>query len=321
MPQQAVLRKPFGLKFNVDEQMGIECSDLHLKMKLDERRHRAYCPEARYLRFRRLLVDWMCEVGDELRLHNSTMHVAVLFLDRMLQSVTVAKSRLQLVAISCILIAAKLEEAEEHVPAVMDLNEFAQPGYSPDEIQGMEMQVLNQLGWSMGAVTPLHFLGYYLSKGVVFEDDTFQGRPLVDKVPRYVQKYAEFFADLCLQDYAFQRYEPSLLAAAIITASRKALHIAGAPGAEAGANGSRGLWRPELTALTGTSELAMAPVMDHLWKHYLRCFPTAWSAPAAEQGQDKKQVSPTGAQDFPEGGRLSQQSQASDPGAAYAEYQ
>ena len=66
MPQQAVLRKPFGLKFNVDEQMGIECSDLHLKMKLDERRHRAYCPEARYLRFRRLLVDWMCEVGDEL---------------------------------------------------------------------------------------------------------------------------------------------------------------------------------------------------------------------------------------------------------------
>ena len=176
----------------------------------------------------------------------------------------------------------------------------------------------------------------------MFEDDTFQARPVVDKVPRYVQKYAEFFADLCLQDYAFQRYEPSLLAAAIITASRKALHIAGpcgsgsgsegpggAAGGVAGANSSRGLWRPELTSLTGTSELAMAPVMDHLWKHYLRCFPTAWSAPPSEQGQgqDKKTVSPTGAQDFPDsgngnGGGLSQpQSQASDPGAAYAEYQ
>ena len=27
LPQQAVLRKPFGLKFNVDEQMGIECAE------------------------------------------------------------------------------------------------------------------------------------------------------------------------------------------------------------------------------------------------------------------------------------------------------
>ena len=142
------------------------------------------------------------------------------------------------------------------------------------------MTVLSKLGWSMGATTPLHFLGYYLSKGVVFEDDLMQGKALVEKVPRYVQKYAEFFADLCLQDYDFQRYPPSLLSAAILTASRKALHVSP-------------LWRPELTALTGTAESEMAPVMEHLWRHYLDCFPQAWTA---------KAPSPSGVQEFSSSG-------------------
>eukprot|EP00937_MAST-01D_sp_MAST-1D-sp2_P001889 g1889.t1 len=314
------LAKPFGVRYDVDRMMCIETCELHDTMKHNEMCHRRFCPDAPYLKFRRLLVDWMCEVGDEVNLHNSTMHVAVLFLDRMLQSTQVSRSQLQLVAIACTLIAAKLEEAEENVPSVGELNEFAQPGYNPVEVQVMEVTVLNKLGWSMGAITPLHYLGYYLSKGVVYEDDSFQGRPMIEKVPRYVQKYAEFFADLCLQDYNFQRYAPSLLAAAIVTASRKALHISGplglgrsappglerqgtnpndAPGlerkdtnpndapaaaatpkeAKPPAHG-RGLWRPELEALTGTAELEMAPVMEHLWSHYLACFPTAWSEPA-----------------------------------------
>jgi hypothetical protein len=50
----------------------------------------------------------------------------VAYLDRILQCTQVSRSRLQLVAISCIFIAAKFEEAEEHVPTVNELNEFAQ---------------------------------------------------------------------------------------------------------------------------------------------------------------------------------------------------
>jgi hypothetical protein len=59
------------------------------------------------LQYRRLLVDWMCEVGDELHLFTSTMHVAVMYLDRMLQLEPVPKGRLQLIAIGCMLVASK----------------------------------------------------------------------------------------------------------------------------------------------------------------------------------------------------------------------
>lgn len=73
-------------------------------------------PTAKYLEYRRVLVDWMCDAGEWFRLTNSTMHVAVGYLDRILQQVPVAKNRLQLVAMCCIIIAGKYEEAEENVP-------------------------------------------------------------------------------------------------------------------------------------------------------------------------------------------------------------
>lgn len=150
--------------------------------------------------------------------------------------------------------------------------------YSGDMIQQMEIMVLNKLEWCLTAVTPLHFLGYYLSKGVLFEDDLMQGKPLVEKVPRYMQKYAEFFADLCLQEYSFQVYPPSLLSAAIITASRKALHVSP-------------LWRHELTNLTGVTEQEIAPYMNHLWRHYLVSFPSAYDSSQAKDGSSPDTVS------------------------------
>ena len=50
-------------------------------------------------------------------------------------------------------------------------------------------------------------------------------RPLISKVPRYFKKYMDFFADLCQQEFAFLQYPPSLLAAAIVAASRRALRV------------------------------------------------------------------------------------------------
>ena len=148
------------------------------------------------------------------------------------------------------------------VPSVPELNEYAMDAYTSDLIQSMEMNVLNKLHWQLSSFTPLHFLGYYRGKGVLYQQDTMSGKPLVEKLPRYVRKYSAFFADLSLQEYGFQRYRPSLLAAAIVAASRKALHVAP-------------LWRPELSALTGVAEAEMRPVFEHLWAHYVATFPTA----------------------------------------------
>jgi hypothetical protein len=38
---------------------------------------RVYDPKASYIKVRRVLVDFICECGEEHRLNSSTMHVAV----------------------------------------------------------------------------------------------------------------------------------------------------------------------------------------------------------------------------------------------------
>ncbi len=68
-----------------------------------------------------------------------------------------------------------------------------------------------------------------IDQGVLFSDDTIAAQPLSVKVPRYMRKYMDFFADLCQQEFGFQQYRPTLLAAAIILASRTALKITCVP--------------------------------------------------------------------------------------------
>jgi hypothetical protein len=167
-------------------------------------------------------------------------------MDRVLQSVTVAKNRLQLIAACCFLLAAKYEEAEENIPSAADVSSFCNNAYPAALINEFEVLILERLGWKCTVITPLTYLGQFAaevtwclgllcpcpvvarclrSQALVFTNDTIAGRPLVPKVPRYVVKYTNFFTDMCQQDYSFARYPPSLLAAAIVVASRRALNI------------------------------------------------------------------------------------------------
>lgn len=82
-----------------------------------------------------------------------------------------------------------------------------------------------RLDWKLNVITPAHYLGYMVGKGIIFNNDTMQGKRLIPKVSRYLQKYVKFFCDLCAQDYTFLQYKPSILAAAMCLASRRALNI------------------------------------------------------------------------------------------------
>ena len=66
--------------------------------------------------------------------------------------------------------------------------------FDPDQIYKMEIMVLRTLDWCLGTHTPLHFTGYYLTKGVLFIPDKMQGRAPIKKVPSYLKRYVEFFA-------------------------------------------------------------------------------------------------------------------------------
>jgi hypothetical protein len=225
--------------------------------------HSSYRPNAHYLPYRRYLVDWMSDVGEQCRLHNSTVHVGILYMDKILRSHNISRGQWQLVATACISVAAKYEEAEEHCPPIPELLRMTKlnvAGHSALSFREGELLVLKFLNWQLRAIPPIHVVGYFLSKGVTFYDDSWQGRTLIDKIPKYVKKYAEFFCNLTLQEYSFQMYLPSQLAAAIILASRVALQI-------------EPRWRAELTRLTSYEEVEVSEIFHHVWSYYEEQFP------------------------------------------------
>lgn len=223
----------------------------------------SFSPGSSYLPYRRYLVDWMSDVGEQCRLHNSTVHVSILFLDKIFRSREIPRAQWKLLATACISIAAKYEEAEEHCPPIPDLlqlTKLSNAGHTSLSFREGELEVLRHLGWRLRAFPPIHAIGYFLAKGATFVDDTWQGRPLIEKIPRYVKKYAEFFCNLTLQEYAFQQYLPTQLAAAVLLASRVALQL-------------EPRWRPELATLTGHEENDITTIFQHVWSYYEEQFP------------------------------------------------
>lgn len=237
----------------------------------------SFSPNASYLPYRRYLVDWMSDVGEQCGLHSSTVHVGVLYLDKIFRSSEIPRSQWQLLATACISVAAKYEEAEEHCPQIPDLlqlTKLSNAGHTSLSFREGEVEVLRRLGWKLRAFPSLHVAGYFLSRGVCFEDDTWQNRNLIDKIPKYIKKYAEFFCNLTLQEYSFQQYSPTLLGSAIILASRVALQLSPR-------------WRPELVRLTGYEEAEIKEVFHHVWSYYEEQFP----------GHGSRSISPRGVND------------------------
>ena len=203
----------------------------------------------------------------------------------MLQIADFRRDRYYLVAVTCLIIAAKYEEKEEGcVPSAERLlaylhaqgqaNEYSQPQF----VHQMEVSILTILGWSLTVVTPQHLLGLYHRRGLVFASDTMGFEPLVPKVLDYLKKYSDFYADLCLQEYAFQQYPPSLLAAAIVLAARKAINI-------------RPLWSAALEPVLGYSEAACMGPFTHVWDNYSLLFPEdARLALKREKAAERKAV-------------------------------
>ncbi|GAB9464871.1 hypothetical protein Gpo141_00002294 [Globisporangium polare] len=272
-----------GMEVSIEEEARLALEDMDIDMVYramlrQELARPDFSRKYEYLKYRRILVDWMSEVGEEMQVRKETVHTAIAYLERVLAMGKLpAKDRFQLLALSCILIAAKYLGPEEEVPPISEFWEFGNRCYSYEEIHEMELLTLSKLQWSLTALTPIHFTRYYLSQSVLFCDDEIQGTDMVEEALEYYHKYNEFFVDLCLQEYQFQAYRPSLVAAAILAASRKAL-------------GMSPLWREELTVLTGYGEEQVEPCFCALWAHYVSTF--------GDKSASGMECSPTGVADF-----------------------
>merc|ERR1712070_359270 len=96
---------------------------------------------------RGILIAWLVEVAEEYRLEAETLHLSVNYIDRFLSIIPVARSKLQLVGVTCMLIASKYEEI--HPPAVDEFVYISDNTYTRGEILHMEGTILNRLAFEL----------------------------------------------------------------------------------------------------------------------------------------------------------------------------
>lgn len=184
--------------------------------------------DPRYHHTRPILVDWMLDVGDYFEFDGATTHLAIAYLDRMLASsdMSIERSRLQLVATTCLLIAAKLEEVPEKVPTLSELNARTMNTYKEEQIRTCERIVLNHLDWSLCITTPRSILDFFLAEiPCVSYDDLIQGVPLSYDRSQAVEEWtiasAHSVMTMIVLDHQFLQFRPSILAAVCLAVARK----------------------------------------------------------------------------------------------------
>lgn len=148
---------------------------------------------------RRVLVDWMIEVAEEYKLVPETLFLSVSYTDVCLQKLNIRRSELQLLGVTCVLIAAKYEEI--YAPRIDELSYITDHSYTTSEIIEMERTVLKCLGFSVSKPTANTFLSFYLSS-----------IPASERCAHM----ASFLAELSLMEPDFMHFTPAVVAAAVI---------------------------------------------------------------------------------------------------------
>ncbi|KAF4382401.1 cyclin-D3-1 [Cannabis sativa] len=115
---------------------------------------------------RRQAVEWVLKVNAHYGFTALTAVLAINYLDRFLSSLNFQSDKpwmVQLVAVTCLSLAAKVEETE--VPLLLDLQvSDAKYMFEAKTIQRMELLVLSTLQWKMHPVTPLSFLDHIIRR-------------------------------------------------------------------------------------------------------------------------------------------------------------
>ncbi|XP_078396214.1 cyclin-A2 [Cetorhinus maximus] len=189
---------------------------------------------------RAILVDWLVEVGEEYKLQNETLYLAVNYIDRFLSSMSVLRGKLQLVGTAAMLLASKFEEI--YPPEVVEFVYITDDTYTKKQVLRMEHLILKVLSFDLAAPTINQFLNQYVGR---------------EKASSKVESLSMYLAELSLIDSeTFLKYLPSVLAASAFCLANYTI--------------SRTSWPRSLAQLTGYVLESLMPCVTDLYQNYLK---------------------------------------------------
>ncbi|KAF8634827.1 hypothetical protein AX17_004078 [Amanita inopinata Kibby_2008] len=190
-------------------------------------------------RMRGVLADWLIQVHYRFHLQAETLFLSVNIMDRFLSARVVSLAKLQLVGVTCMFIAAKVEEILS--PSVTHFLMCAESTYTEAEILQAERYILKTLDWNLSYPNPMHYLRR------------------VSKADNYnveVRTLAKYFMEIQCVEWRLVAAPPSLMAAASIWLARIVL--------------GHEHWTPNLAHYSSYPESALVPTANIILNYCLR---------------------------------------------------
>ncbi|XP_017515613.3 cyclin-J-like protein isoform X1 [Manis javanica] len=212
---------------------GRVASDVHSTLREKELKLPTFRAHSPLLKSRRFFVDILTLLSSHCQLCPAARHLAIYLLDHFLDRYNITTSKhLYAVAVSCLLLASKFEDREDHVPKLEQINStriLSGQNFTltKKELLSTELLLLGAFSWNLCLPTPAHFLDYYLLASVSQKDHHCHSRPPTcpRKTKECLKEYAHCFLEVALQDHIFYKFQPSVVAAACVGASRICLQL------------------------------------------------------------------------------------------------
>nr|VDD62623.1 unnamed protein product [Brassica oleracea] len=153
---------------------------------------------------RGILVDWLVEVSEEYTLVPDTLYLTVYLIDWFLNGNYIERQRLQLLGVTCMLIASKYEEI--YAPRIEEFCFITDNTYTRDQVLEMESQVLKHFSFQIYTPTSKTFLRRFLRAA--------QASHVMPSVE--MEFLANYLTELTLVEYEFLKFLPSVIAASAV---------------------------------------------------------------------------------------------------------
>ncbi|XP_016123029.1 cyclin-I-like isoform X1 [Sinocyclocheilus grahami] len=161
------------------------------------------------------VIVWLREMSSILHFSSETFALGVCVLNSLLATVKTRLKYLKCMAITSLILAAKINEEDEVIASVKDLLEQSRCKFSTAEILRMERVILNKLHWDLYMATPMDFIhifhGLLMSRRPRLMLSSSQKRPCLQASlwTRQLQH--------CMACHQLWHFKGSILALAIIT--------------------------------------------------------------------------------------------------------
>jgi len=203
---------------------------------------------------RESVVQFINEVCEDFGLLAQTAGLAVSYFDRFLSKTAggLVKQRVQLMALTCTLIAAKFSETK--MPSLDDLCEVAHGLFTKAQLKETELETLRVLQWELHAVTPHAALEQL---AIIMNHTEDQSKTFLE--------HAEFFIDMSYYVYEMLKFPPLVVASSALLCAWS--HLGNLKAIE--------FHMPQLCALCGVGQHDLLPCKMILFEYFNTTYPKA----------------------------------------------